>query len=477
MSSLVTIILLGWAPVVLSLFSVLPSRRAVLIGYLLAWLFLPMAGVGAGGALDYNKMTATSLGVLAGMLLLDTKRLFTFRPGWIDLPMVIWTAAKFASSMSNGLGAYDGASAAAYHLIQWGLPWLFGRLYFNDLASARELAAGLAFGGLVYVPLCLFEVKMSPVLHSLVYGFHQHQWAQAKRYGGWRPTVFMQHGLMVAMWMCMTGLTAFWLWFSGAAKRLAGLPITWCVAAILVTAVLCKSAGPLALLLVGIGVLVIARQLRWRMLLWCVVLASPLYMAVRLSSSVSIMDLLDWKTFADQDRIQSLQTRVNSENQLIAAGWHRPLLGFRGWFAARPYFDPKVTVIPDAYWTIEFTETGLLGLAGLTLALLGPSAMLLRRTPQNRLFSAEFAQVLVLALVPPLFMVDNLFNAMINPLFVMTAGAVGSIAVSVARYGQQPLVVAGDGAPAPRMASRRTLLAVKSQPCHPELGARQIISD
>ena len=56
-------------------------------------------------------------------------------------------------------------------------------------------------GGLIYVPLCLFEVRMSPQLHNMVYGFAQHSFGQTVRGGGWRPMVFMQHGLAVGLFM------------------------------------------------------------------------------------------------------------------------------------------------------------------------------------------------------------------------------------------------------------------------------------
>ena len=67
----------------------------------------------------------------------------------------------------------------------------------NDPASQRTLLISIFIGGLLYVPLCLFEIRMSPQLHKLVYGFHQHIFAQTFRFEGWRPTVFLQHGLAV----------------------------------------------------------------------------------------------------------------------------------------------------------------------------------------------------------------------------------------------------------------------------------------
>jgi hypothetical protein len=45
---------------------------------------------------------------------------------------------------------------------------------------------------------------------------------QTMRFGGWRPTVFMEHGLMVGMWMSMAAMIGLWLWWTGTLKRVCG---------------------------------------------------------------------------------------------------------------------------------------------------------------------------------------------------------------------------------------------------------------
>ena len=78
----------------------------------------------------------------------------------------------------NGIGVYDGASMVLTQMFTWGLPYLIGRIYFNDLESLRELAIGMFLGGLIYVPLCIIDMRMSPQLHVWVYGFRQHAFAR-----------------------------------------------------------------------------------------------------------------------------------------------------------------------------------------------------------------------------------------------------------------------------------------------------------
>src|SRR5690606_38534229 len=224
------------------------------------------------------KMSATCAGVLLGAVLFDTNRLATFRPGWVDWPMGIWCLVPLASSLSNGLGAYDGVSAVVNQTVTWGLPYYIGRVYFRDLASLREQAIGMISGGLIYGPLCLLEIRMRPQLHTWVYGFHQHSFGQTMRFGGWRPTVFMQHGLMVGMWMCMTGLVGFWLWWTKSVRQVWGVPMLGLVVGLGVTAVLCKSFGALALGVLGVGALGLTYYLNTRWVMIGLIALAPAYM-------------------------------------------------------------------------------------------------------------------------------------------------------------------------------------------------------
>src|SRR5439155_766973 len=90
MGFLVPFTLFGWIPFVLFLFMVLPPRRAVITAFLLAWLFLPIAGYAVKGLPDYTKMSATVIGVMMGEAIFDTDRLLDFRIRWIDIQLLIW---------------------------------------------------------------------------------------------------------------------------------------------------------------------------------------------------------------------------------------------------------------------------------------------------------------------------------------------------------------------------------------------------
>src|SRR5207253_8876206 len=108
----------------------------------------------------------------------------------------------------------------------------------------RRLAIGIFAGGMVYVPLCLLEMRIAPTLHLRVYGYHARvDFSQTMRYGGYRPTVFLEHGLWVGMWMMAATLLGIVLWRTKVIKKLWNYPINWLLLVLFVTFILVKSTG------------------------------------------------------------------------------------------------------------------------------------------------------------------------------------------------------------------------------------------
>ncbi len=433
MTALVPISLIGWLPIVLVMFLILPPRRAVVLAFIAAWLFLPVNEdvLAEKGLPAYNKMTATCLGVLLGTLVFDNARLLSFRPKWYDLPILIWCLCPIASSLANSDGIptnplYDGLAEALKQTVTWGLAYLIGRIYFTNLAALRDLAIGILIGGLIYIPLCLFELKMSPQLHYLVYGSHPHaDFRQAMRGEGFRPTVFMGHGLMVASWMTSATLIGGWLWFTGALRRLRGIHPVWLVPPLFLVALASKSLASALLLFMGLGALFFAarRQIAWPIVLMITV--APVYMGLRATGAWDGMNLVNLaEGTVGEKRAQSLYTRFSNENLLTEKAFERPVFGWAGWGRSRVYDrHGKDISITDGQWVIALGKNGLVGLTCLTLTILLPVWLTLKRFPVRVWTHPQVAAAAVLAVVLILYMIDNLLNAMINPVFMLVAGA------------------------------------------------------
>lgn len=426
----VAIALLGFVPLALAVFALVPARRAVAWVFVSGWLFLPSgANYPLPGFPDWNKYSAVTTGALLGALIFDLGRVLSFRPKWFDLPVLLLIVAPFMASITNDLGAYDGLSSVHRWLNIWVIPYFLARVYFSDLAGARDLAIIFVLGALVYVPLCLIEVRLSPQLNIWVYGYHQHEFAQSRRYGGYRPTVFMNHGLMVGLWMCAGALIATMLWLGRSVRSVAGLPIGLVAMALAITAVLCKSFGALALLALGLALGALARQLRWA---WVIVLLAAiplLYVLLRATQVWDGQELIDISTaLGGTERGGSLWVRLRNENVLIAKALQQPMFGWGGYGRNRPDgTEISWRIVTDGLWVIILGQQGLVGLAGMLAMFNLPVVLFLNRWRSLAVLHPWLTPSLALCIVVSMFMCDALFNGQASPLYTLAAGSLAGL--------------------------------------------------
>ena len=444
MTQLVPIALFGWIGVVLVIFAVFPPRRAAIAAVLLGWMFLPEFAYEFRGLPEYGKVTATSVSVLLGALIFDTSRVMAFQPRWWDLPMAVWCFTPFVTSVVNGLGAYDGASVVLDQILLWGVPYFLGRIYIRDWQAVHELAFAVVIGGLIYVPLCLYEVRMSPQLHNMFYGTHPVSFAHSVRFGGYRPMVFMRGGLPVSLWMASASLAGLILWHKGLWRQVLHVPAIWFVGLLWVTTLLCKSVGALALLATGTALYFLTVWFRTRALLAMVVIVMPIYLVVRVGGGWDGKEVI---TLASQIfpevRVASLETRIDAEHRLLEAKSHRWLFGWGGWGRARlTDATGKDLAVTDSLWIIAFTENGGVGLIAVYAVLLAPLIVLLRKIPSRELNQRAMAPILALAVSVWMYSMDTLLNAQPNLVLIFTIGGLVTLGVSMRQAAPRPLLQA-----------------------------------
>lgn len=432
MTPMIPIMLFGWSAVTLLLFATVQSRRAVITAMIGGWLLLPQASYAIPKLPDYDKMAAITLSVLLGAMLFDLKTLLRYRPSWMDIPIVVWCVWALPSSLSNGMGFYPGISAVVGNVIAWGLPYFIGRVYFRRADALRELAIGVFIGGLIYVPLCLIEIRISPLLHYYLYGFHQHQWIQTIRFGGWRPTVFLPHGLDVAIWMTMASVVGIALCTTGAARKVCGVPTWILLGVLLITTVLCKSLGAILLLAAGIAVMYFTRWTRLRIALLALLLIAPVYIAGRSTQTMSrdaVLSVMTQQvTFGRQ---ASLDFRLKQEDTLTDKALQQPTFGWGPWGDFRTSETGKSLVrATDGMWLIIFGKYGLPGLIGFVATLTLPILVLLIRLPGRLWMTAPFAPAAGLMIAVMLSTIDALLNVIRSPVVFVVAGALATMALA-----------------------------------------------
>lgn len=410
----------------------MPVRPAVLLSLFGAWLFLPMAAFAVVGLPDISKTSVTTVSIFLASLFFHFPSYASLRVTWLDLPMCVWLLSPLPPAILNNFGAYQGFSNVLAATFEWGLPYLIGRVFFCDREAMIEIALGMCIAAVVYVPFVVFELRMSPQLHTWVYGYHQHNFGQTKKMDGWRPTVFMQHGLAVSIFMSTAALSATWLWRTGAISQLIGGLMGLLSVTLIVVAVACKSSYAILLLVTGIGVLLISKLLNTRMLLVLLLLFPPVYIGARTVGNWDAQLIRDAANSMRGDQGRSLGVRLDSETQL----WK--------WIQGNQVFGrgdiTKVKVesralgifnkfIPDALWIIALGKNGWVGVFGLFGSLLLPIAAYLMRYDPSDLFSARNAGATASATMLLLHSMDNLQNAMVSPVFAMMAGGLVSLSM------------------------------------------------
>lgn len=429
---LVPLALLGFVPAAVAAVLWLGARRGLVAAMLGGWLFLPSFDGRYSFSIFHGKAVLIGAVLLVGSLALDLPSWRRLRPGLLDVPMAALCLLPFATSLANGLGAYDGAQAAFEASMTWGAPYLIGRLYFRDARALRHLASALVVSGLVYVPFSLWEIRMSPQLHKAVYGFTPIFFAQAMRYGGYRPNVFMRDGLMLAMFLAAASVAAYWSWRTGALRRIARLPAGVAFWVLALTTLLTKSVGAIVLLVTAVAALEGTRKTRSAVPILLLLIVPPAYCASRILgwSGAAIVDAS--REVVAEDRAQSLEFRMVNENMLIAKALRRPWLGWGRWGRARVYdADGRDISITDGLWIIVLGNGGFSTLVSLALVLGLPAVLLLRLFPPRHWTDPRLAAPVALTTALLLWQVDEVLNGMIVPVYPAMAGAMISFGYGI----------------------------------------------
>lgn len=364
-----------WPLVGVVLFYRLERRLAILVTLIAGYLLLPeltALDLPALPALDKHSIPA--LTVLLGLALTSGRAVtgedltgFLPKSGLLRLMLGMAVGGAFMTVMTNGdalyygnrvlpgLRPYDGFSAVLA-MIMMLLPMLLARRYLADSDSHILILKALCVAGLAYSLLALFEIRMSPQLNQKVYGFFPHGWAIHVRGSGYRPLVFLQQGLLLAIFFSAAITAALGLSRIEGTRRgkflLAGL---W----LLATLVLSKSLGALLITLAVIPVVLILNsrlQLLVAALLGALIL---LYPVVRSSGIVPLDQIEQMAASIDAQRASSFRTRLDNEDILIAKSVERPVFGWGGWGRSRVYNELGEDIsITDGHWVITIGVGG-----------------------------------------------------------------------------------------------------------------------
>lgn len=434
-NTLTTIVLLLSPLVILRIFARRRLDKAVALSILGATLFMPERAwidPPVFGALDKHAFAAMS--AMLGVWIYARPRLKRARPlsgvglliplavvGALGTVLTNPNALTYGDIIITPMSLGDLPNRALDSVVSLGLPFILGRVAYRDGRSLRTLMIYIAGFALVYSIPTLIEVRLSPQMHAWVYGYAQHSWLQVKRAGGFRPMVFMEHGLAVALFLA-TSIACAW-GLHRQVGRIWRFKPRYAAIYLLVVLVLCKSTGALVFALLGLLILSTAStraQIRIAMIIGLVTISYPELRAAQLVPTQVTADLA--KKFAGEERASSLQFRFDNEEVLLQHGMIHSLFGWGGYGRDRPIDEEGKIAVPDGYWIVTFTQNGWVGVLVSFGLLTFPQVLLYRRlaripSPQDR------ALLGVLSIVLALYTADLLINGLFTRVPYLLAGA------------------------------------------------------
>lgn len=325
-----------------------------------------------------------------------------------------------------GLRLYDAYGLISQILVAL-IPLWLGVRYLNSQAGHRALLEAIAIGGLVYTIPALIEVRLSPQLHTWVYGFFPSDFVQHIRAGGFRPVVFLNHGLMVGIFFCMSIIATAVLFKE--ARREGRTSFGWLAGMLWLIFVLylSKSLGAFVIAIPSaLIVLFLGRRLQVT-LATAVAVVVMLYPMLRGAGWVPVDTAYNLALMVSEERAASLKFRLDNEDALLDRANLKPLAGWGSW-GRNSIFDPetgRMTSITDGIWLIFIGVYGWLGYVGRFGLLTVPILLyaLRRKTLGPSLITPGLTVLLAAMLI------DLLPNAGLVNYLWLAAGAVAGIVV------------------------------------------------
>ena len=268
---------------------------------------------------------------------------------------------------------------------------------------------------LFYSVLILFEIRMSPQLHTWVYGYFPHSFGQQSRFGGFRAVVFLGHGLIVSMYLAIA-LGAFTiLWKSNI--KLKGIPPWAIIMYFFALLLLNKTMSGFILgsiLFFAISYLSIKMLRRLGLLLIFIVI---LYPAISIFDFSPHEKLIQLATDFDVERGESLRFRFFHENLLVEHAQKKLFFGWGDW--GRNLLEGSVK---DGYWIGIFGVQGLIGFS----ALFGLTFLAVWRASKASYLLKDKNEIHILlshALIVTIIMIDQLPNSSFYAWVIFIIGA------------------------------------------------------
>jgi O-antigen ligase/polysaccharide polymerase Wzy-like membrane protein len=323
--------LLAWILFGFTLTALRPGYKAFTWTLLGAVFFLPSNlpdEFQIAGLPVLSRIAVVAYGMVPATLLFHTRYVLP-RLGR-DWLLLLMAASACATSVVNGLSLYDGVSEFVSYLLQMVLIIWLARVHLRTVDHAKYFLKSLYWLAFGYAFLCVWEWRMSPQLHTDVYGYFPHMFLQMARGSFYRPVVFFGHGLEVGYLYAFVVLIG----YAFVKNREPGIP-AWSMGGPLVALFCSLSLGPWLFALFGFLFLKTYARRRLGPVLTLapfVLLGVCLYYA---GNRAHFQFLTDTVNAFSPDRAESLDYRLYAFELYIRNILKHPWLGHGTWGRGR----------------------------------------------------------------------------------------------------------------------------------------------
>lgn len=427
------LVFFSWPIVVLWLLIRYPTKKAIFISIVLTTLLLPSAfsaDVPLLPPLDKDNITGLSLILF---LFLMRKKFRIFQPGlstilFIGYFIVIAITVELnaipiiiiGSKYLPGLTYHD-IFSTIIRLIIYTMPFFLGRYFSTSLKDTEIFFKIMVVMALIYTLPMLFELKMSPQLHNIFYGYQPSQFVQEIREDGYRPMVFVGHGLGLAFWMSTCILAAVALLKNKIRSTILSPVVVVCY--LFVVLIFCKTWSAAAYAVLGMFFILKLRpstQVKWSFIIAAIVILYPI---AKVNEVIPEKEIISTISQYNPARAQSLEFRFQNENEMLAHVLEKPFFGWGSWGRNRIYskWDGRDLSVTDGRWIAELGTNGWIGFLFYYAILLTPLYYALKtfkyiKEPKDQVYFAALSIILAICII------DSIPNTGMGPMHFFLAG-------------------------------------------------------
>jgi len=335
-----------------------------------------------------------------------------------------------------GLSIKDAINMELFNFCWIYVPFLLGFAWLKSPESHQKLLAIVSVAGLTYSIPMLWEVRMSPQLNTKLYGFFPSGFEQQMRAGGFRPVVFLEHGLRVAVFFAMSIMATMAIYKTVDKDKKPTTKGRLKLVYMFVVMFLCKTWSALIYTAIALALFFATKPKMWirfSVLVVGLVFAFPF---IRNANYMPVHQISDFFSQYSSDRAGSLQYRFDNEDILLDRANERPLAGWGGWGRSRVYNAAGQDIsVTDGTWIIAFGVSGWVGYIAEFGLILFPMFFAARKLGGNQDMEIPTCTAGIFIILA-FNMIDLIPNSSITPFNYLLSGALMGYAKVQAKESQ-----------------------------------------